>query len=173
MASTLYDISVASFLQILYGVAGTLDKGLQYCQEHGQNADDFLTERVHEDMLPFNFQLRAVVHQSMGAIKGLQSGEFRPPAALPDLDYVGYQELINDTIAELEAMSEDDINALAGGTVIFKMGGNEIPFTSENFVLSFAIPNLIFHATTAYGMLRQRNVPVGKIDFLGNMRIGV
>ena len=97
---------------------------------------------------------------------------FHPPAALPDLDYAGYQGLINDTIAELESLSEEEVNALAGGTVIFKMGGNEIPFTTENFVLSFAVPNLIFHATTAYDILRQRNVPLGKIDFLGSLRIG-
>lgn len=172
MASSLYDISVASFLQILRGVAGTLDKGMKHCQDTGQDPGEILAARLHDDMLPFTFQLWAVVHQSSGAIAGLRSGEFRPPAALPDLDYAGYQGLINDTITELESMSEDDINSLAGGTVIFKMGGNEIPFTTENFVLSFAIPNLMFHATTAYDMLRQRNVPLGKIDFLGSMRIG-
>jgi len=172
MAISLYDISIASFLQILHGVAGTLTKGIQHCQETGQNPDEILTAKLHDDMLPFAFQLFAVVHQSSGAIAGVKSGEFRPPAALPELDYAGYQGLINDTISELEALSEDDINALAGGTVVFKMGGNEIPFTTENFVLSFSIPNLMFHATTAYDILRQHDVPLGKIDFLGSMRIG-
>jgi len=173
MASSLYDISVASFLQILHGVAGTLNKGMQHCKDTGQDPGEILAARLHDDMLPFTFQLFAVVHQSSGALAGLKSGEFGPPAALPELDYAGYQGLINDTIAELESLSEEDINALAGGTVIFKLSGNEIPFTTENFVLSFAIPNLIFHATTAYDILRQRNVPLSKIDFLGSMRIGV
>ncbi|MEP0202048.1 MAG: DUF1993 domain-containing protein [Halioglobus sp.] len=173
MASSLYDISVASFLQILRGVAGTLDKGLKHCQETGQDPNEVLAAQLADDMLPFTFQLFAVVHQSAGAIAAIKSGEFSPPAALPDLDYAGYQGLINDTIAELEALSEDDINALAGGTVIFKMGGNEIPFTTENFVLSFATPNLMFHATTAYDLLRQRDVPLSKIDYLGSLRIGV
>jgi len=57
--------------------------------------------------------------------------------------------------------------------VIFKLGANQMPFTTENFVLSFSLPNLYFHATTAYDILRMKGVPLGKRDFLGQMRMGV
>ena len=56
--------------------------------------------------------------------------------------------------------------------MIFKIGGNEIPFTTENFVMSFSLPNFYFHATTAYDLLRQKGVPIGKMNFLGPMRMG-
>ena len=49
---------------------------------------------------------------------------------------------------------------------------NEIPFSNENFVLSFSLPNLYFHATTAYDILRMQGVGVGKRDFLGQLRMG-
>ena len=56
---------------------------------------------------------------------------------------------------------------------MFKIGGNELPFTNENFVQSFSLPNFYFHATTAYDILRMKGVPIGKLDFLGAMKMGV
>ena len=47
----------------------------------------------------------------------------------------------------------------------------ELPFTAENFLLSFSLPNFYFHATTAYDLLRDQGVSIGKRDFLGAMRI--
>ena len=57
------------------------------------------------------------------------------------------------------------------GEVIFRFRDFAIPFTTENFLLSFALPNFYLHATTAYDILRMKGVPLGKIDFLGQMRI--
>ena len=74
---------------------------------------------------------------------------------------------------QLAEVDEDQINSLAGKTIIFKFSGHEIPFTSENYVQSFALPNLQFHAATAYDILRAQGVRLGKEDFLGKMRIGV
>ncbi len=56
--------------------------------------------------------------------------------------------------------------------MVFKLGKNELPFTNRNFLLSFSLPNFYFHATTAYDILRMLGVPLGKRDFLGNMKIG-
>ena len=81
--------------------------------------------------------------------------------------------MLVDVKTQLAAVDKDDINGLAGKQVIFKFGGNDIPFTAENFVQSFALPNLQFHAATAYDILRAQGVPLGKADFLGRMRIGV
>ncbi|HAC56926.1 MAG TPA: DUF1993 domain-containing protein, partial [Rhodobiaceae bacterium] len=41
----------------------------------------------------------------------------------------------------------------------------------ENFLLSFSFPNFYFHVTTAYDLLRLRGVPLGKVDYLGQMRM--
>ncbi|MGH6874404.1 MAG: DUF1993 family protein, partial [Aestuariivirgaceae bacterium] len=65
------------------------------------------------------------------------------------------------------------VEALEGNQVIFQIGDFKMPFTATNFVLSFSLPNLFFHATTAYDMLRMKGVPIGKANFLGPMRIGV
>ena len=76
------------------------------------------------------------------------------------------------TLHELKAQSREEIDTLGDGKVVFKIGGNEIPFTAENFALSFSLPNFYFHATTLYDILRLHGVPLGKRDFLGKLRIG-
>ena len=81
--------------------------------------------------------------------------------------------MTRNTLDELKAQSRDEIDALAGGRVVFKLGGNEIPFTAENFAVSFSLPNFYFHATTAYDILRMKGVPIGKRDFIGAMKAGV
>ena len=55
--------------------------------------------------------------------------------------------------------------------VLFQFGEMKMPFTAEGFLLSFSIPNLHFHATTAYDILRMKGVPLGKRDYMGQPRL--
>lgn len=173
MATSFYDLSVGSYLQIVGAAAGFLEKGAAHCTDNAIALDDVVATSLYPDMATFHFQAVCVSHHSIGAIKGMQGGEFGPPTGYPETDFAGLQALVNKALDELKALDADVVNALGGGQVTFKLGGNEIPFTNENFVLSFSLPNLYFHATTAYDILRMKGVAVGKRDFLGNMRIGV
>lgn len=170
MAISLYDISVSTYLQVLGGFTGVLAKGAEYAGENGLDLAEVVETRLRPDMLPFRFQVVSVAHHSLGAVNGLRDGLFQPPPPVPDLDYAGLQGLVADALAGLKAASREEVDALEGKRVTFKMGDFELPFTAENFVLSFSLPNLMFHATTAYDILRIAGVPLGKLDFLGGMR---
>ncbi len=172
MSTSLYDLSVASFIQVVEATSGVLEKGRVHCTENNIALDDVVATNLHPDMNGFHFQVVCVTHQSIGGIKGLQSGEFSPPSGYADTDYAGLQALTQSTLEELKALDRDEIDSLSGGSVTFKLGKMQIPFSAENFVLSFLNPNLYFHATTAYDILRMQGTPLGKMDFLGNMRMG-
>ena len=105
-------------------------------------------------------------------IHGIQEGVFTPPPAMPDLDYAGLQSLVDDAVTQLQAISREEVDALEGKALVFKLGKTEMPFVAENFVLSFSLPNFYFHATTAYDILRMLGVKIGKMDYLGQMRMG-
>ena len=171
MAISLFDLSIANYVQVLGSVSTVLEKGRQFAAESGLDLQQIVDTRLKEDMLPFQFQVISVVHHSLGAIEGAQAGVFTPPPSL-DLDYEGLQGLVADASKALEGMAQDEVNALEGKSVLFKVNDFEIPFTAENFILSFSLPNFYFHATTTYAILRMAGVPLGKMDFLGNMRIG-
>jgi hypothetical protein len=173
MSNSLYDISVGSYLQALSGMAIVLEKGAAFAAENGIDADQFVGAKLHNDMLPFLFQVNCARQHSIDALASLQSGECSPPKTTEQRDYKGLQKMVADTIEELKAVSADEVNSAQGKTVVFKFGKHEMPFTAENFILSFSLPNLNFHIATAYDILRMKGVPLGKADFLGKMRIGV
>jgi hypothetical protein len=171
MAISLYDCSVASFLQVLGAVEGFLEKGLAHCRATGRDPESIVETRLHADMLPFRFQLVSVAHHSRGALAGAKAGLFLPPGGVGELDYAGLQDLVAEARAELQALSRDEVEALEGKDMVFRIGPREMPFTVENFLLSFSTPNLHFHATTAYDILRQEGVSLGKRDYMGHLRL--
>jgi len=171
MAFSLYDASVANYLQTLGAVSGFLERGLAHFRENNVDPETMVEARLAPDMLPLRFQIISVAQHSRGAIEGAQSGEFRPPAAKTPYDYAGLQGLIAQTQEALSAWTPDAVNALAGRDVVFHFGEHKLPFTAEGFLMSFSLPNFYFHATTAYDILRTNGVPLGKRDFMGRMKM--
>jgi uncharacterized protein len=172
VAISFYDMSIGTYLQTLGGVIGFLEKGRTHCEANGIDLNEVVETRLYPDMHPFRFQLVAVEHMTRGALKGLQTGRFHPPGPVKELDFAGLQQLVANAHAELAKVSCESVDALEGNQVAFQIGDFKMPFTAPNFVLSFSLPNLFFHATTAYDMLRMKGAPLGKRDFLGAMRIG-
>ncbi len=170
MTTSLHDLCVPGYLQTLGAVAAFLDKGLAWCKERGVDAESIVEAKLADDMLPFRFQIVSVTHHSLGAVNGVKAGQFEPPGA-STADYAGLQKLVADTIAALKATTPAELNACAGKDMVFLLRGNKIPFTAEGFIQSFSLPNFYFHATTAYDILRSKGAPLGKRDFLGQMRM--
>jgi hypothetical protein len=166
-------MSVVSYLQTLGAVSGVLAKGLEHLPAAGHDPDAVVGSRLHDDMLPFAFQIWSVSHHSLGAINGVKAGVFGPPHALPQLDYKGLQKVVADAAEGLSQLTPAEVNALEGKDVSFQLGEFKMPFVAETFIMSFSLPNFYFHATTAYDILRQKGVPLGKRDFMGRPRLKV
>jgi len=171
MAISLYDLSVANYLQTLGAVVGLLEKGLEHFSSQHVDLGEVVETRLAPDMLPFRFQLQSVAHHSLGAIEGVKKGLFAPPPAAPAYDYRGLQELVAGAQAGLQKVTPAEVNALEGKDVVFQLRDFKLPFTAEGFLLSFSLPNFYFHATTAYDILRTKGVPLGKRDYMGQMRL--
>lgn len=171
MSTSLYDLSVGCYLQTLSGIAGCLERGAKHFAEKNIDPNEIVETRLFADMLPFRFQVQSVAHHSLGTIEAIKVGTFLPPAGMPAHDYKGLQTLVSDTAAALKKLTPAEVNAHAGKDVIFQMRELKLPFTAEGFVMSFSLPNFHFHATTAYDILRTKGVPLGKRDYLGQLRM--
>ena len=114
MAASLYDLSVASYLQTLTGVTGFLDKGLAHLTSKNIDPATIVETRLYPDMLPFRFQVQAVVHQSLGVIEGIKRGVFAPPGDAPAHDYAGLQKHVADARETLAKLAPADVNAFEG-----------------------------------------------------------
>lgn len=171
MTIALYDISVASYLQILEGISGFLEKGRAHFTEAGVDLDTIVEARLAPDMHPFRFQVQQAVFHSLGAIGALKSGVLSLPGERPMLDYAGLQALVADAITALKAVSPEEVNERLGSEIVFNARGMERRFTAEGFVQTFSLPNFHFHAGMAYAILRSKGAPVGKLDFMGQLRL--
>lgn len=171
MAISFYDITVASYLQTVGAVAGFLQRGLDHCRDNDIDPAELVESRLCGDMLPLRFQILSVAHHSLGAIDGVKNGLFSPRADTDQPDYAALQKRISDTQAGLQKLTAAEVDALADAEVIFQMRDLKMPFTALGFVTSFSLPNFYFHAATAYDILRAKGVPLGKRDFLGQLRM--
>ena len=171
MGIPLYDLTVASYLQTLGGVSSFLARGAAHCQDNNIDPESIVETRLWDDMLPFRFQIVSVAHHSLGAIEAAKSGVFSPPGDQRPHGYADLQKLVADAREALGKLTPAEVNALEGGQIVFRMRSMEMPFTTENFLMSFSLPNFFFHATTAYDILRSKGVPLGKRDFMGQMRM--
>lgn len=170
--TSLYDLSVVSYLRVLDSTIATMKKAQAFYEERDETGDAALQLRMADDMWELLRQLHSVRHHSLNAARGLLNGEFSPPQNVEDVDLNGAIEHLIEDRDRLAAITSAEINALSGQPMYFRMAGLELPFTMENFVMSFTLPNLYFHAATVYNLLRADGVPLGKRDFLGQMVVG-
>ena len=99
MSLSFYDCSVASFLQTLGGVKNAMERGAATAADSALDLEALVNFRLHEDMLPFSFQVVSVWHHSLGAMKGLSAGLFEPPPKLGELGYSDLLGLVDEAIA--------------------------------------------------------------------------
>jgi hypothetical protein len=170
MAFSLYDATVANFLQTLGSVGGFLEKSRAHFHDKGVDLADVVQARLAPDMLPLRFQVISVIHHSRGALRAVTEGVFTPPRP-NDEDYTTLQSQVAAAKVELSAWKPEDVDALAGRDVMFRFREMTLPFTAEGFLMSFSLPNFYFHATTAYDILRHKGAPLGKTDFMGRLKL--
>ena len=171
MSIKINQASLETYKQILPAALQILNKAKAHFEETGTDLEDIVQARLYEDMAPFSFQVFSIVHHSVGALNALKSGEFGPPNMPENLDFAALHSLLEEAVNDLKNFSANEVDACSEQEVLFKMGSIEWPFSSENFILSFSLPNFYFHVTTMYDMLRMRGVPVGKLDFIGKMQL--
>ena len=173
MDHRLSETVITTYQQILPTVLSYLEKGREHYEEIGEEVDNAINLRLVENMQPLHFQMVSVVHHSMNALTSAQTGDAGPPDFSLALDYVGLTAHVQSALDAVNAADLDALEARLGEPVTFRMGKTELPFTAANFLLSFSLPNFYFHATTGYNLLRVKGIKLGKMDFLGKMRMGI
>ena len=168
MPLSLHAALVPSWLQILGAGRGWLDKAA-VC---GIPEAEIVEARLIDDMFPFAYQVKSMAVHSHGALEAVRQGVFSPnfkedlPQSLDEL-----RERLDGAIAALGTIDDAELESFIGRPMRFEIGPKRLDFRAEDFLLSFSQPNFYFHASTAYGILRSRGVQVGKLDYLGGLRL--
>ena len=144
-----------------------LDKGQAWAREKEVEPAVLLQPRLVPDMLPLVRQVQIATDMAKNGCARL-AGE--QPPAFPD-EEATFEELHARIARALEYVRGFDAARLADSatrsiTVPSRTYG-EMTFDGRGYLLGFVLPNLYFHVTTAYAILRQAGVGLGKRDFMG------
>jgi hypothetical protein len=169
MALSFYDVSVPVYRQFLRALLGVLDKGEKHCAEKGIDPASVLATRLVEDMQPLTFQVMQSISHSAGAMAQIRGQQRARPSGLET--FAGCKQAVEQAIADLDAIQPADLENAESKDVELKFPGRELKFTAQGYLLSYAMPQFFFHATTAYDILRHKGVPIGKRDFLGRIQL--
>ena len=164
MATELYDLTVPVFTRALNALSGLLDKAVAHAGEAGGEA--LLANRLAPDMHPLVKQVQMACDGPKLCVARLSVVEAPvnedTETTIPEL-----KARIAATLEYIGSVPREAIDGQEGKDVVLKFPGGEWPFKGQGYVIGFALPNFFFHGTTAYGLLRQAGVPLGKRDFLG------
>jgi len=166
MALSMYDLSVPVFTRGLGQLTHLLEKSLAHARANDIDPAVLVDARLAPDMLTLAGQIQRASDASklgVARIAGITAPSF------PDEEKT-YDELLARIVKTQEFLATVD-RALIDGQeerpVTIKAREGEAHFTAQRYLLQFALPNFFFHVTTAYGVLRHKGMPIGKMDYLG------
>jgi uncharacterized protein len=167
MTVSLYNISVPIFVQFLTSLSTVLDKAAAFAEAKKVDPSVLLNTRLAPDMFPLGRQVRAATDHAINACGRLAGAELptfsNNEASIPEL-----KERIAKTIDFLKGLKPAQIDGNEGKEIkITFPSGATREFTGQSLLLNNSLPNFYFHCTTAYDILRQCGVELGKRDFMG------
>jgi uncharacterized protein len=162
-----FDIYRASAPAFITGL-GNMKAWLDLAADAKPEAELFAA-RLADDMKPLPAQYQFASDSAKNAI-GRLSGVDAP--SMPDTEstFAELRARCDKTIAYIESVDPQALADSAGREVVMKFpNGTGYRFTGEEYLTRFALPNFYFHMTTAYAILRNAGVPLGKPDFLRHL----
>ena len=119
-------------------------------------------------MRPFVFQIRTATDTAKGAAARLTGGE-APSWEDNEQTFLEVHERLGKAVNYLSSFAPSDFDGAENKSIELKLGPEPMHFTGASYLSKFALPNFFFHLTTAYNILRDNGVVIGKRDFLGEI----
>ncbi len=165
MPLSLHEISIALMLPKLRMLSTLLEKAVAHAEAERIDPATLVEARLAPDMYPLSGQIQAASDAAKSCAARVAG---QTPPSFPDTEktFPELQERIAKTIAYLESVGPAQIDGREDATITVPGRNGDRTFTGRAYVLTLALPNFFFHVTTAYDLLRQAGVQVGKRDYL-------
>ena len=163
---SMYNNTIPAWSNSLRCLKGFLQKAEQHAESNGFASENLLNSRLFADMFPLIKQIQIAC--DLVARGGARLSQAELPS-FPD-DETTFDQLyarIDNVLDYVNQLDADTFEGAENREVEVPAGGDRVATMSgQRYVLGFIIPNLYFHITTAYNILRTNGVPLGKYDFL-------
>ncbi|KAK9371439.1 uncharacterized protein V1513DRAFT_455759 [Lipomyces chichibuensis] len=165
MSAPLYDFSIPLFIRGLNTLSHIIKKGEEYANENGTPLSELVEWRLAPDMKPLSFQVQTATDTAKNSMARITGTE---PVFMENNETT-IEELQARIAKTIELLKTADASKFAGkeeAQVTLKAGPKEYLMTGQSYLTNFALPNFFFHLNTAYAILRNKGVQIGKGDYL-------
>ena len=173
---TLTELLIPTYRQMLQNLAAWLTKA----QQQIQSADELMKARLAPDMFPLSTQIRFACVQAHEGARRLRHEDF--PPSLDELLNEGRNggeqpgtiadalHRIQEALDYLATLNEEDLDDGADKPLALELPmGLAFDLEGEQYARDWALPQFYFHVMTAYAVLRNQGVELGKADYVAHM----
>ena len=165
----LYELTVVQFSKMLNNLSAILAKGAQFAEAKKADVNVLLNSRLAVDQFNLTRQVQIACDTAKLGVARLTGKESTAPKHEDgDATLAELQARIQSVVAYLAEFTPEDF-ADAATRKISQPRWEGKYLTGLEVAIQHSIPNIYFHVTTAYAILRHNGVDVGKKDFLGAM----
>lgn len=166
MAISMYQTSIPVFTRMLNNLIAIMEKAAAHCEAKKIDPAVLISCRLYPDMFAFAKQIQIAADAAKNGaayLAGAEAPKFdNTEQSFPDLI-----ERVKQTIAFLNNFKSEQIDGTEEKEIIIPRGDSTLTYRGQEYLLNRVLPNLFFHITTAYDILRHNGVELGKRDYLG------
>ncbi len=166
----MYYLVVRQFARTLKNLDAVLEKAQAHATARKFDPNNYLTERMSPDMLPFVTQVRIACDNAKLAAS-LLSGKDAPVHEDNEKTFEELRGRIGKCLAYLDTFTEHDFEKTSAKQIVKLARQPGKGLHADEYLLARQIPNFYFHVTTAYDLLRRGGVEIGKSDYLGQLNV--
>lgn len=167
MTISMYAASAPVLNQMLGSLSAVLAKAEAHAVACNINPEILVQTRLFPDMLPLAKQVQIACDFSKGLCARLADVD-NPKFDDNELTLADLQQRIRKTLEFVATIKPEQINGTEERDITFSFGTNTREFKGMPYLLHYAMPQIVFHVTTAYAILRSSGVELGKRDFVGS-----
>ena len=157
----MYDASVPVFRRYLRNLRAIVSLAATH-----PDASALLTARLAPNMNDFATQVGIAANFGVRCCAPL-CGKAERGSGEHAATFAGLRARIDHVLAFLDSLTPADFDGAAQRSIVDRAGESEISLPGLQFLSEYALPNFFFHLTSAYAILRQAGLPIGKSDFDG------
>ncbi len=165
----MYYLVIRQFARTLKNLDAILEKAQRHAETKKFDVNNFCTARLAPDMLSFLFQVRIACDQAKSTA-ALLAGKEPPVHEDTEKTVEELRGRVAKCLAYLDTFTEKDFEKTSPQLKI-KLPRQGKSLYADEYLFGRQIPNFFFHVTTAYDLLRQGGVEIGKSDFIGHLHL--
>jgi len=164
----MYQANVPRIVNMLTNLDHLLDKALVHIESKKWSEAALTQFRLYPDMLPMTRQVQIACDTAKGVVARL-AGVDIPAYEDNEVSFADLKQRIAKTMAFVNGFSAAQIDGTEDKDIVTKRGDVETYYKGMQFLLNHAMPNIYFHVTTVYTILRHNGIEIGKRDYLGKV----